>query len=414
MIRDVLPMSETDRKTKSIQPLLQRVIGSYTRGIPGPTVVVTAGLHGNEPAGTQALGRVFAKLEERQLPLRGRLLGLGGNLAALALDQRFVDRDLNRGWTHPKIAELLRRDRSHDANDDSEDREQRELMNFFLGVFAEAKEPVIFLDVHSTSAGGAPFCAMSDTLRNRKIAFALPVPVILGLEETLVGTMLSYLDELGHVSVVFEGGQNRDPETVENDEAAIWITLVAAGCLLESEVPCYAQYFERIAQKTRSIPHVVEICHRHHIDAGDDYVMRPGYVNFTPIEKGEVLARDRHGEVKSEFDALILMPLYQKQGDDGYFIVRPVKKFWLELSRWFRMLRVDALLALLPGVRVQENHLDTLIVDPRIARFLVIEVFHLCGYRRSGEANGKLLFSRRRPDFRGIAKVDQLGGPEVR
>lgn len=410
MIRDAHPMSETDRETKSIPPLLERVIGSYDSGRKGPTVVVTAGLHGNEPAGTQALGRVFAKLEERRLPLRGKLLGLGGNLAALALDRRFVDRDLNRGWTHPKIRDLLGRDA---GTDDSEDREQRELMNRFLGVFAGAKEPVIFLDVHSTSAGGAPFCAMSDTLRNRKIAFALPVPVILGLEETLAGTMLSYLDGLGHVSVVFEGGQNQDPETIENDEAAIWITLVAAGALDASEIPGYAQHVERIASKTRPIPHVVEICHRHHIHAGDEYVMRPGYVNFTPIAKGEVLAHDRHGEVKSAFDALILMPLYQKQGDDGYFVVRPVKKFWLELSRWFRTLRVDALLPLLPGVKTHASNKDTLIVDPRIARYLVLEVFHLCGFRRSGEAGGNLLFSRRRPDFRGVAKVDLLGGPEV-
>lgn len=410
MIRDVHPMSETDRETKSITPLLQRVIGSYHSGREGPTVVVTAGLHGNEPAGTQALARVFAKLEERQLPLRGRLLGLGGNLAALALDRRFVHRDLNRGWTHPKIAELLRRD---GENDDSEDKEQRELMNLFLGVFAAAKEPVVFLDVHSTSAGGAPFCAMSDTLRNRKIAFAIPVPVILGLEETLVGTMLSYLDGLGHVSVVFEGGQNRDPETIENDEAAIWITLVAAGSLDAAQVPGYAEYVERIASKTRSIPHVVEICHRHHIHDGDDYVMRPGYVNFTPIRRGEVLARDRHGDVKSPFDALILMPLYQKQGDDGYFVVRPVKKFWLELSRWFRTLRIDALLPLLPGIAAHPTNKDTLVVDPRIARYLVLEVFHLCGFRKSGESAGKVLFSRRRPDFRGVAKVDLLGGPEI-
>jgi succinylglutamate desuccinylase len=411
MIRDAHPMSEMHRETKPVTPLLERVIGSYSQNRPGPTVVVTAGLHGNEPAGTRALARVFATLEERQLPLRGKVLGLGGNLSALARGQRFVDRDLNRGWTHQRIAALLARSASEDA--ESEDADQRALLAVFRGLFAEAREPIVFLDVHSTSAGGAPFCAMSDTLRNRKIAFALPVPVILGLEETLVGTMLSYLDSLGHVSIVFEGGQNQDPTTIDHDEAAIWITLVAAGCLLPAEIPSYADRVACVEAKTRSIPHVVEICHRHHIHAGDDYVMRPDYENFNAIRKGEVLAHDRHGEVKSGFDALILMPLYQKQGDDGYFVVRPVRRFWLELSRWFRTLRVDALLSLLPGVRVHPANADALVVDRRIARYLVVEVFHLCGFRRSGESGGKLLFTRRRPDYRGVAGVDLRGDPDL-
>lgn len=394
-------------------PSSQRVIGSYTTGKTGPTIVITAGLHGNEPAGTHALRRVFAVLEERKLPLRGKLLGLAGNLAALARDQRYVTRDLNRGWTNAKIAELLKRDASLD---DSEDREQRELIGIFSGLFTEAQEskrPVVFLDVHSTSAGGSPFCAMSDTLRNRRIAFALPVPTILGLEETIAGTMLSYLDGLGHISVVFEGGQNQDPTTVDNDEAAIWITLVSAGALRESEIPSFASYRERLTKITKDIPHVVEVTYRHAIRPEDEFVMRPGYQNFMPIHAGEVLAHDTRGDVRCHHDSLILMPLYQKQGDDGYFVVEPVRKFWLDLSKIIRVARLDVLLPLMPGIATHPTQLDTLVVDRRVARWLVLEIFHLFGFRRSGEANGKLLFTRRRPEFRGIAKVDLLSGPDV-
>jgi predicted deacylase len=396
----------TDTRTIAA-PQYERVLGRYTTGREGPTVVIVAGLHGNEPAGTHALRRVFAQLEAQGLPLRGRLIGLTGNIGALRLDQRFVARDLNRGWTRERIVALLDRDA---ARDQAEDHEQRELLAIFREVFAAAREPVVFLDLHSTSAGGAPFCAMADTLRNRRIAFSLPVPVILGLEETIAGTMLSYLDGLGHVSVVFEGGQNRDPSTVDNDESAVWITLVAAGALRRDEVPGHDAHHARLAALTGDIPHVVEVCHRHGVTAADRYVMRPGYQNFTPIKVGEVLADDVRGEVRSGYDARILMPLYQKQGDDGYFVVRAVAKRWLSLSAWIRRLRLDVFLPLLPGVRKDAENPDVLIVDPRVARYLVLEIFHLFGFRASGEANGKLLFARRRPEFRGI---DRAGGIDL-
>ncbi len=382
----------------------ERVIGTYTTGRPGPTVVVTAAIHGNEPAGTYALQRVFATLGDRSVPLRGKLMGLVGNIEAFDRGVRFIDRDLNRGWSAKRVAELLRREQD---DSEGEDREQRELGRLFLGVFAEARDPVYFLDLHSTSAGGSPFCAISDTLRNRRLAFSLPVPVILGLEESIDGTMLSYLDDLGHVAVVFEGGQHADPHTVENHEAAVWITLVAAGALAEAHVPDYAEHVERLKAVARDIPHVVEIRYRHPVAADDGFVMRPGYMNFQPVERDEVLASDRTGDVAVHEDsARILMPLYQKQGEDGYFLVREVRRFWLRVSWLIRRLRLHVLLPVLPGVAWHEHRPDTLVVDPKVARYFVVEVFHLFGFRRAGHEGDRLIFSRRRPDFRRLARIE--------
>jgi succinylglutamate desuccinylase len=73
-------------------------------------------MHGNEPAGVRALERVAARLAEGRGPLRGRLAALVGNLAALERAERFVDRDLNRGWlTVPQAGRV------------AEDLEQQEL-----------------------------------------------------------------------------------------------------------------------------------------------------------------------------------------------------------------------------------------------------------------------------------------------
>lgn len=378
-----------------------RVIGTFTTGRPGPIVVVTAGLHGNEPAGTVALQRVFETLERNRLPLRGKLLGLAGNLDALSRGVRFVDRDLNRGWRPDDVRDLLMRE-----GVTGEDREQQELASIFVGLFAEARTPVTFLDIHSTSAGGAPFCAISDTLRNRRLAFALPVPVILGLEESIDGTMLSYLDEIGHIACVFEGGQHDDPRTIDHDEAAVWIALVTAGCLSAKDVPDFAERRRRLAAAAKEIPHVVEIIYREPVGAEDGFVMRPGFVNFQPIRKGEPLAATRNGDVTSTWNALLLMPLYQPQGDDGFFVVRRVRKFWLHLSTLLRRLRMHVLLPIFPGVRWHTTRPDTLIVDPSVARWLVVQIFHLFGFRRSHDEDGRFVFTRRRPGFRKLAKVE--------
>ncbi|MFG0316147.1 MAG: succinylglutamate desuccinylase/aspartoacylase family protein [Planctomycetota bacterium JB042] len=382
------------------------MIGSYSTGRPGPIVVVTAGVHGNEPAGTLALRRVFDALERDRVPLKGKLLGLAGNVDALDRKVRFVERDLNRGWHSDLVRDLLAR-----GDAAAEDREQRELASIFVGLFAEARTPVTFLDVHSTSAGGAPFCAISDTMRNRRLAFALPVPVILGLEESIDGTMLSYLDDLGHVACVFEGGQHDDPLTVDHDEDAIWITLVTAGCLAASDVKDLGRRRARLEAASKGIPHVVEIVHREAVRPDDGFVMRPGYVNFQAIRKGEPLAARADGEVRSTWNARILMPLYQEQGDDGFFVVRAIRRFWLHVSTVLRKLRLHVLLPILPGVKWHESRLDTLVVDPRVARWLVLQIFHLFGFRRRTDEGNRLVFSRRRPDFRKLAPVDYGSRP---
>ena len=50
--------------------------------------------------------------------------------------------------------------------------------------------------------------------------------------------------------------------------------------------------------------------------------MKPNVINFQNIKKGEVLGSDKNGDVKSPFDGKILMPLYQEQGTEGFYIIQ--------------------------------------------------------------------------------------------
>jgi succinylglutamate desuccinylase len=91
----------------------------------------------------------------------------------------------------------------------------------------------------------------------------------------------------------------------------------------------------------------------------------------------------------------MLMPLYQAQGDDGYFLVRDVRPFWLRLSGAMRRRRLERWLHLLPGVRRHPDRPGSFVVDRRVARWYALEVFHLLGFRRLSDTGRELSVSRR-------------------
>jgi len=71
-------------------------------------------------------------------------------------------------------------------------------------------------------------------------------------------------------------------------------------------------------------PDLLRIEYRHDLDTGTNFVMCPGYRSFQPVRKGELLARHRDREIRSEQDGIILMPLYQPQGNEGFFLMSEV------------------------------------------------------------------------------------------
>ncbi len=383
----------------------ERCIGTVEGDRPGPTVVVTGGLHGNEPAGVVAIRSAMEQLQRR--PLRGTVHGIACNLGALAANQRFLERDLNRSWTTEALDPLRR---TSAANLRDEDAEQRDLLEIFERIIDSASGPVVFLDLHTSSGPGAPFACMADVLRNRRVAFALPIPVVLGLEEVIEGSMLGYLCDLGHVGVAVEGGRNDDPAAPDRLETAIWSTLIGSGAVLAEDVPELDERRRRLASAADGFPSVVEIRHRHVCREGDGFEMVPGFRSFQPVRKGALIARDKRGEIHAPTAGLLLLPRYQGSGEDGFFLARPVRRFWLDLSAQLRNSGADRWLSRLPGVVPHPVQPETYLVDPRVARIRVAEVFHLLGYRRVRPEGHLLSFSRRRQDHPGLAALPSPRG----
>ncbi len=107
----------------------RRVVGRYTQGTAGPTLMVCGGLHGNEPAGALAAERVIRALEATQPPIRGEFVAVAGNLRALAEERRYLAADLNRCWMNANIQALRERD---PATDGPEEHELRERCLFYV------------------------------------------------------------------------------------------------------------------------------------------------------------------------------------------------------------------------------------------------------------------------------------------
>jgi len=405
---EVTPIPAPSTTSSAPTALPPRRIGEHRGATPGPTLVVVGALHGNEPAGPAAVRAVLGRLERERPPFAGRLVGLVGNRRALTAGVRFLGRDLNRSWSPEALAAVVGGGRASSP----EDLELAELVAEIAPLVAEARQPIVFLDLHSTSAPGAPFVCMSDVLRNREIAFALPVPVLLGIEEAIDGALMGHLTELGHVAVAIEGGQHDDPETVERLESAIWLALVAAGAIAAADAPDLAACRARLASAAAGLPRVLEVRERHPVHPMDGFQMKPGFRNLDPVARGTLLAADVRGEIRTRESGYLLMPLYQSQGSDGFFLARRVAPFWLHLSARLRRWRVDRWLGALPGVRRDPEERDRLLVDPRVARYQTVNLFHLLGYRRVRDRGDRLVFSRRRPGYRGVAPLGAEAGTE--
>lgn len=372
-----------------------RVISQVRGEDPGPTLICTGSLHGNEPGAFHALTRVSTALRERRPHLRGAFVALTGNRSALLEARRYLDRDLNRLWVPTLIADL--KSGSPTVSDAVEHRELAELLDQIEAAVACSRGDIYVVDLHTTSADSPPFATIGDTLRNRAFAMRLGVPIVVGLEEHLEGTLLGYADTLGYVTMGFEGGRHDDPEAVERLAASVWMALAACGILIAPrEVPEVGRAAELLRAASRGVPRVLEVRYRHPVAPGDAFQMDPGFAGFQPVAPGQRVARDRSGDVRSPARGRILMPLYQVQGDDGFFVMREFRPFWLAVSALLRHLRADAVVHWLPGVRRDPLRPGLLIVDRHTARWYALEIFHLLGYRRERLEGETLVVSRRR------------------
>ena len=311
---------------------VERIIGQYTGAERGPLLICFGGMHGNEPAGVEALDLMFKMLEVEPITnpnfgFCGRILGIKGNVKAFRKGQRFVEKDLNRQWTKENVEKVKKTPLHKLDAEDQELKEVLELVEEEIEVYQP--ERTVILDLHTTTAFGGIFSIATDDPESIRIGVELHAPVITGLLNGISGTTLHFFNQENFgenmVAVTFESGQHDERLSVNRAIAAITNLMRTVGCVRAEDVE--NRHDALLIEYSKGLPKVAELIMAHTIKPGDNFEMIPNYKNFQSVRKGDLLAKDRHGNIYAQEDGHILMPLYQKQGDDGFFLIRNLEGF---------------------------------------------------------------------------------------
>lgn len=374
------------KKTESPNRIFHHIVGDT----PGSTIVFFAGIHGNEFAGVAALNNALKTVKPEQV--KGEIYGIYGNIEALKLSKRFIKSDLNRMWTLDQLESL-----AHKSELTYEEIEQIELFRLIERLLNSHTEPLYFIDLHTTSSKTLPFITINDAMINRKFSRCFPVPVVLGIEEYLEGPLLSYLNKQGFVSLGFEGGQHMDPLAIKNCEAFVHLALNCSGALKKPVHKNLKVYEDHLKKASDQVSSVFEVIKKHHIQPKETFKMEDGFISFQNVKKDTLLAYSNGRPLYAHHNAKLFMPLYQKSGNDGFFIIRSIPPVFLKLSEFLRQIKADVFLTWLPGITWQDKKHGILKANLKVTRFMAKSIFHLFGYRnKQFDETHMLLYNRER------------------
>ena len=100
------------------------------------------------------------------------------------------------------------------------------------------------------------------------------------------------------------------------------VALAAAGLFEPADVPRFEEAHARLVRERGTLPPLIEVVARHEVRPASGFEMEPGFINIQRTAAGTLLARERGGEIRAPFDGFVLLPLYQKLGEDGFFYGR--------------------------------------------------------------------------------------------
>ncbi len=304
---------------------------------PGPRLLITGAVHGNEVCGTQAIRRIVAEFErdERRL-LRGVVTFVPiTNPLAYQKAQRNGDRNLNRRLRPAAVPEQF----------------EDHIANWLCPLMAQHE---VLLDLHSFQAQGEPFLTVGPPNNdgplqpvrqaNEELALAKVLGVKRGVDGWLdtyangvaqrrarfigaavgsavdldeaygVGTT-EYMRSTGGMAITLECGQHADPQAPEVGYRAIVNALVHLGLIEGDEPPV-----QSMAGLT--LHHVED---KHH---ADDRFAKP-WSSFDRVTAGELIGHRASGEaVHAPAEGCIVFPNAKAQaGQEWFYLARDTDRF---------------------------------------------------------------------------------------
>ncbi|MGI9545575.1 MAG: hypothetical protein ACR2MX_20095, partial [Cyclobacteriaceae bacterium] len=270
---------------------MKRILGAIENDHSDTLIILIGGVHGNEAAGVKAILEIFHQINIHRIQVNATLVGIAGNLQALAKNARYIDYDLNRCWENGRLNYLPE---SHHTK--AEDVELQALWQAIEKYNTDSYKTKVLVDLHATSADTGNFIVIPEDEAHNPVVKSLKQPVVIDLDKYLKGTLLKFMHDRGFLSFAFEGGMIGSPEAVQLHVAGIWELLNAAG-VVESSPDSLLGYKEILDSFSDGLPSHIKVLYHHWIEDEDHFEMLPGYNNFQPVNEGEVLAYDKRGEV---------------------------------------------------------------------------------------------------------------------
>ena len=295
------------------------VIDEIRKGTKDITIILVASVHGNEIEGMKVIKRVFSDLHNHCPIDNIHIIGICASPEAQKAKKRFIDEDLNRLWNN-QIFQYI-----HTIAPQKRNVEQRIILKLYAMmkfVIESAPNHVYLIDLHTFSSNGDAF--IMGQLENDMAAYlnkVCHIPMVLNERDYIKNTIVGYWSRKKINAIIIEGGKKGTKKAINN---IYYILCRALKGIAKKYIPPPIKLISDYSMDDR-FPIQYSICYRYNAPSNHLFKMASDYINFQKINEGEVLATEAGKPIYSALNGHILFPLYQKKGDDGFFIVKRVR-----------------------------------------------------------------------------------------
>jgi predicted deacylase len=268
-------------------------------GRPGPTLLVTGAVHGNERCGPKAIRQVLTEIASNARRVeRGKLVAVPVvNRLAYEQNVRFIEENLNRIFVH------------HPHPRTNEQRVANEILPLI-------DECDYFLDIHSVHAPSAPPFTFidSDNAEHQAFVRAMGLDYILtGWSRLYAGagrnqpSSTDYAQDRGKIAVCIECGGHEDASSVD----------VARACILNALQHCGMTSGGEARPKRATVVEFSKVI----IKERNGHLTR-AWKDLDPICRGDVIAEYDDGQkLLADTSGFILLPFADaRQGAEWFYV----------------------------------------------------------------------------------------------
>jgi succinylglutamate desuccinylase len=269
---------------------MSQSIYTFKGELPGPTVVIMGGVHGNEPGGVIAINKLLPGFSIK----RGKVHFVIANLKAIELNVRETEMNMNRAF---KDESLL-----------TEPQKKSYERLRALEIMPYLDESDALLDIHSSSTmGSIPFVICEP--HSFEVASRLPFSIVSnGWDKIHPGGTDYYMNKKGGMGICIECGYHLDKEAPDIAENSI-MTFLTLMNLIDGVIP----------SKNSDQKHVHAYYVYHTVD---DFKLVRKFDDFEEIKKGILIGTDGSLEINASEDGVIIFARNISGGNESFVFAR--------------------------------------------------------------------------------------------